>query len=222
MTTYDLTRQVSAGMPGYPDDPPVELREYADVEADGYRATELRLTTHTGTHVDAPGHTEANGRPIDAYPPEAFRFDAMRLDIAVDTPREPITADAIRAAASDADPTDAFAADMLVLDTGWADYWEKDWYDDHPYLTPAAAEWLADNGYHVGIDALSVDPTPTANARPDEPDGLRAHHALLGSGRFIVENLTNLGAPPDQFRMEAYPLPVKGGDAAPARVIAEM
>lgn len=221
MTTYDLTRQVAAGMPGYPDDPPVELREYADVASDGYRATELRLTTHTGTHVDAPGHTEADGRPIDAYPPEAFRFDAMRLEIGVDTPREPITRDAIRAAASDADPAGAFAADMIVLDTGWAEYWGDDWYDDHPYLAPAAAEWLADNGYHVGVDALSVDPTPTANARPDEPAGLPAHHALLGSGRFVVENLTNLAAPPDRFRLEAYPLPVKGGDAAPARVVAE-
>lgn len=222
MTTYDLTRQIDAGMPGYPDDPPVEFTAYGDVETDGYRATELQLTSHTGTHVDAPAHTEPRGKPIDAYPVESFRFDAMRLDVDVDAPREPITREAIWAAASDANPSDAFAADMLVLDTGWADHWADDWYDDHPYLTPAAAEWIADNGYSVGVDALSVDPTPTVNASPNEPDGLAAHHALLGRGRFVIENLTNLGAPPRQFRLEAYPLPIRGGDAAPARVVAEV
>jgi kynurenine formamidase len=220
VTTYDLTRQITGGMPGYPDDPPVELREYADVEGDGYRATELRLTTHAGTHVDAPAHTEPHGKPIDAYPVEQFQFDALRLAVTVDAPREPIGREDIQDAASDADPGDAFAADMLVLDTGWADHWGDDWYDDHPYLTPEAAEWIADNGYHVGLDALSVDPTPTANARPDEPEGLPAHHALLGEGLFVVENLTNLEAPPRQFRLKAYPLPVDDADAAPARVVA--
>jgi kynurenine formamidase len=217
VTTHDLTRPITDGMPGYPGDPPVELREYASVDADGFRATELRLTTHAGTHVDAPAHTEARGEPIDAYPVEQFRFDAVRLDLDVDGPREPITTDRLRAALPGGDRPDA---DMLVLDTGWADHWGDGRYADHPYLAPAAAEWVADAGYHVGLDALSVDPTPTANASPDEPEGLPAHHALLGEGLFVVENLTNLEAPPRQFRLEAYPLPVDGADAAPARVLA--
>lgn len=220
MTTYDLTREIAAGMPSYPDDPPVEFDRYADVEADGYRATGLHVTTHTGTHVDAPAHTEPGGRSIDDYPPEAFRFDAVRLDVAAAVPREAITREAVEEALEAAGPDAAVGAEMVVLDTGWAAHWGDDQYHDHPYLAPAAAEWLAEEGFHVGVDALGVDPTPTPNARPDEPAGLPAHHALLGSGLFVVENLVNLGAPPDQFRLEASPLPVEDGDGAPARVLA--
>lgn len=220
MPLHDLTRQIRSGIPVYPDDPEVELHRYAEVESDGYRATEIRTSSHAGTHVDAPAHTEPNGRPIDAYPPEAFQFDALRVDVTGNGPREPITRADLQDATADFAPDDAFGAEMVVLRTGWADHWETDWYDDHPYLTEEAATWLADNGYHVGIDALSVDPTPTANSRPDEPDGVPAHRALLGNGRFIVENLCNLGVLPERFRLEAYPLPVKDGDGAPARVIA--
>lgn len=220
MTTYDLTRRVSAGMPGYPDDPPVELDTYADVPSDGYRATALRLTTHTGTHVDAPAHTEADGRTIDTYPPEALRFDAVRLDVPVAGPRDPIGRGGLRDAA-DAAGLAAADADMVVLDTGWADHWGEDGYADHPYLTPDAAAWLAAGGYAVGVDALSVDPTPTASAAPGDPSGLRAHHALLGAGLLVVENLTNLAALPGRFRLVASPLPVADGDGAPARVVAE-
>jgi len=221
MTTYDLTRPLADGMPGYPGDPPVELREYASVDADGFRATELRLTTHSGTHVDAPAHTEPDGRSIDAFPPDAFRFDAVVLTLPVDAPREPITRDTLRDALDEAAPGLADAAEMLVLDTGWADHWGADRYHDHPYLTGDAAGWLAAAGFHVGLDAPSVDPTPTDRARPDEPAGLPAHHALLGAGRLVVENLAGLSALPDRVRLVAYPLPVADGDAAPARVVAE-
>ena len=220
MPIHDLTRQLRPGIPTYPDDPEFELHRFAEVEADGYQATEIWMSSHTGTHVDAPAHTESGGRPIDAYPPEAFHFDALLVDVTGKGPREAITRTDLQQALSRVAPEDAFTADMVVLRTGWADNWETGWYDDHPYLTGDAAAWLADNDYHVGIDALSVDPTPTANSRPDEPDGVPAHHALLGDGKFIVENLCNLGALPDWFRLEAYPLPVKGGDGAPARVIA--
>jgi kynurenine formamidase len=50
------------------------------------------------------------------------------------------------------------------------------------FLMPAAAEYCADRGYDVAIDALNVDPTPTENADPEtEPEGLQAHHALFGN-----------------------------------------
>jgi kynurenine formamidase len=221
MTTYDLTRSLADGSPGYPDDPPVEFHGYGDVETEGYRATELRMTSHSGTHVDAPAHTEPDGDPIDAFDVERFRFDALVVAVDVDAPRQPITRAAVQAGVEAAD-ADGSGADMLVFDTGWAAHWGDDRYHDHPYLTPGAARWVADEGYHVGVDALSVDPTPTADADPAEPSGLPAHHALLGADRFVVENLANLGAVPDRFRLEAYPLPLSGADAAPARVVAEV
>lgn len=222
MSHVDLSHRLADGTQVYPGDPAVSLTPHATVADDGYRVTRLSLGTHAGTHVDAPAHTEPDGDPIDAFPIERFRFDALVVSVAVDAAREPISREAVQAGIEAADPDGSFAADMVVLDTGWADHWGDDRYHDHPYLTPAAARWVAGEGYHVGVDALSVDPTPTATAAPAEPSGLPAHHALLGADRFIVENLTNLGAVPDRFRLEAYPLPLAGVDAAPARVVAEV
>jgi len=220
VTRYDLSQPVSGDTVGYPDDPEVSLSTRATVEADGYRVTELSMGVHAGTHVDAPAHVQRDGRTVDAFRVDEFRFDAVRLDLTGRAPREPIERRDLQAAATEVGPDATFAADMLVLWTGWPQYRDGDWYHDHPFLTPEAAGWLAENGYHVGIDALSVDPTPSTNARPDEPEGVPAHHHLLGRGKFIVENLADLDAPPESFTLEAYPVALADAEAAPARAVA--
>jgi kynurenine formamidase len=221
VTLYDLSQPVADGSVGYPDDPPVRVKERASVAEDGYRLTELSLSTHAGTHVDAPAHTEGRGARVDQLALSAFRFEAVRLELPEKAPREPIERAELADAAARVAPQAAFEADMVVLETGWDEYAGRDWYRDHPYLTPAAATWCTDNGYHVGVDALSVDPTPSPNARPDEPDGLPAHHELLGSGHLVVENLADVAAPPESFTLHAYPLAVEGLEAAPVRAVAE-
>jgi kynurenine formamidase len=217
---YDLSRPVGPETWTYPADPDVSVEAAATVEEDGYRVTHVSMGTHAGTHLDAPAHTEPGGRTVDDYRPSAFRFDAVRLDVSGTAPREPIDRATIRDAATAVCPDEAFAADTFILRTGWDEYWGSDWYQEHPFLAPSAAAWLADTGYHVGIDAPSVDPTPSPNARPDEPDGVPAHHALLGEGQFVVENLTGLATPPDCFRVHAYPLAIQGAEAAPVRAVA--
>jgi kynurenine formamidase len=48
-----------------------------------------------------------------------------------------------------------------------------------------------------------------------------AHHALLGEGLPIVENLRNLGALPNRFTLHAYPLRLDA-DGAPVRAVADV
>lgn len=206
---HDLSQPVETGMPTYPGDPAVSLDPHATFEADGYRVAELVCGTHTGTHVDAPSHTEAEGATLGLYDLDTFRFDAQLADVNVEA-REPIPTEALPA------PTDA---DLLVLRTGWDAHWGTDRALDHPYLTVEAARWCVDHGYHVGTDALSVDPTPSPNAAADEPAGVDAHHALLGAGRLIYENLTGLDRLPPRFRLHAYPLALDA-DGAPVRAVA--
>ena len=218
MPTFDCSHSLSSDCQIYPDDPPVEIEPHATVAADGYRVSAVSLGSHSGTHVDAPAHTEPDGATLDAFPVETFQFEAIRVDLDVSA-REPIELETIRAAfACDSAATDA---DLLVLHTGWDVHWGTERYLDHPYLDAEAAAWLADRGFHVGVDALSVDPTPSSNASPNDPEGVPAHHALLGSGRLIVENLTGLDAPPARFTLHAYPLALAAADGAPVRAVAE-
>jgi kynurenine formamidase len=198
-------------MQTYPGDPPVSVEAHATEADDGYRVSSISLGTHTGTHVDAPSHTEPDGRTLGSFPVETFRFDAVRVDCRGLDPRGTIRV---------SDFPDHVDGDMLVVHTGWDDHWGTDAAYDHPSLSPEAAEWCADRGYHVGIDAMSVDPTP----RPDDDSaggGVPAHHALLGSDCLVVENLTNLEGLPGRFELDAFPLALDG-DGAPVRAIARL
>lgn len=66
---YDLTRILVSGMPVYPGDPEVQIVAGG---APPWRVSALHLGSHSGTHVDAPLHYFADGRGINAFPPERF------------------------------------------------------------------------------------------------------------------------------------------------------
>jgi kynurenine formamidase len=209
----DLSRRIEAGMPTFPGDPAVELEPAATLPADGYRIHELRCGSHAGTHVDAPSHTEPDGAVLGDRPIGEFVLDARLVD-APRGAREPIPAAALPDAGT------LRTADIAVVRTGWADRWREERYADHPYLAPAAADRLAAAGCGVGVDALNPDPTPTARAGPDEPDGFPVHRRLLGDGLPIVENLRGLDGLPDRFTLYAFPLPLADCDGAPVRAVA--
>ena len=219
MVSYDLSHPIADGMPVYPGDPPVDVEQLATIEADGYRQTALRIDSHSGTHIDAPAHMIADGRQIDEFPIETFRFDARRVDCTGLDPRTAIEVDDLTAGI---DGDLSAAVDLLVFQTGWDDYWETDRYFDHPFVTTEAADWLVDRGLHLGIDAPNVDPTPTDDAADDEPAGYPVHRRLLGDGRLLIENLRGLSRLPDRFELHAYPLAIQGGggDGAPVRAVA--
>ena len=219
MTIYDLSHRIETGTTTYPGDPAVSVSAHATHPTDGFRVASVAMGSHTGTHVDAPSHTEGGGKNLDAFDVETFAFSARVVRLEKDA-REPITAADL--ANSDLASTDGETddADCLLLHTGWDAYWNSDTYFDHPYLTAGAAKWCVARNYHVGIDALSVDPTPTATALDDEPEGLRAHHALLGANRLIVENLRGLDCVPERFTFYAFPLALEDADGAPVRAVA--
>ncbi len=205
---YDLTHPITDGMQTYPGDPPVRVSQAADMETDGYRATDLHVRSHTGTHVDAPAHTEPDGKSLDAIPIERFVWDAIRVDCRGFDAREAISPDCV--------PDEA--ADLVVFWTGWDEHWGTDRYYDHPYLAPETARMCAEHGYDVGVDTINPDPTPSEHERSEEPDGLPAHHALLGEGRLVIENLTGLARLPRRFELRASPLAL-GGDGGPVRAV---
>jgi len=212
MPTADCSQPLDEAGFVYPGDPPVAVDDHATMAADGYRVARLSVGTHAGTHVDAPAHTEPDGRTVDDFSVERFRFDAALVDVDA-APRESVGAD--RLAAADP-PSDA---DLLAVRFGWSDRWEGPEYRDHPHLTREAAAWCAERGYDVGLDTPNPDPTPPADGWDDDP-GFPAHRELLGAGQLLVENLV-LENVPERFDLLTYPLSIPDGDAAPVRAVAE-
>ncbi|WP_135664514.1 cyclase family protein [Halorhabdus rudnickae] len=207
---HDLTHPIETGMQTYPGDPAVSVEPVATHETDGYRESSLSMGSHTGTHVDAPAHIVADGRTLAEFALDTFVRTAQVVDCRDFDAREAIPADRVPAVAPD--------VDCLVFWTGWDEHWNTDRYLDHPSLSPAAAQRCAEQGLAVAIDTLNPDPTPSDRASDDEPDGFPAHHAILGAGLLIFENLRNLEAVDERFELQAYPLGLDG-DGAPVRAV---
>lgn len=213
MQLRDCSHDLESGRP-YPGDPAVSVTPHASFESDGYRVADISCCTHSGTHVDAPSHMLADGRFLDEFGVGDFRFDARLVDCTGYDDREAIDADAIPEGVGES------GVDLLVFHTGWSERWANRDYFDHPYLTERAAERCVDLDCDAGVDTASVDPTPTRNASEGEPTNYPSHAVLLGAGRLVVENLTNLAGLPERFTLHAYPLPV-AADGAPVRAVAE-
>jgi arylformamidase len=52
----DISSEVQDRMTVWPGDPEVSISPVAEIRTDGYKVTRISLGTHTGTHVDFPGH----------------------------------------------------------------------------------------------------------------------------------------------------------------------
>ncbi|MFC6989689.1 cyclase family protein [Haloplanus sp. GCM10025708] len=205
---YDLSQRLADGMQTFPDDPEVRLSPTAVFEADGYRVTSIECGSHTGTHVDAPTHTEPDGDGLDAFPIDRFVLETVRVDCRDLGARDAIPPERVP-------ETDV---ECVAFHTGWDDHWGTDRYLDHPYVAPETARRCAERGYDVGVDTLNPDPTPSPRSGSDEPTGFEAHHELLGNDCLVFENLTGLERVPERFELRAYPLAL-GGDGAPVRAV---
>ncbi len=211
----DLSHPIHDGMVTVPNLPAPVIDEYLTREASRERyapGTEfsigrITMVANTGTYLDTPFHRHASG----------FDLAGLELESVVDV--EGILVDATTAGrAIDAEHlTGLEVRDRAVLvRCDWDQHWGSEAYGNgqHPFLTRAAAQWLADNGAQiVGIDSQNVDDTADAT-RP-------AHTVLLGANIPVVEHLTGLGQlPPSGFRFTAAPPRVAGMGTWPVRAYA--
>jgi kynurenine formamidase len=106
------------------------------------------------------------------------------------------------------------AGHAVLFRTGWDRHWGTERYGepDHPYMSVAAAERLADAAV-VGIDSVNIDGTRTGE-RP-------IHSVLLAAGVPIIEHLTGLGQIGGRpFTLVAVPPAIRGMGTFPVRALA--
>ena len=67
MKVIDLTHIISAGMPVYPGTEGPKISQATTIEAEGFAEKLITMYSHTGTHMDAPGHIVAGARTLDQF-----------------------------------------------------------------------------------------------------------------------------------------------------------
>ena len=180
---HDLSQPIFTNCPQYPDENPrpAQIRLFYMLAVQGVNKEIVEISTHTGTHCDAPYHFFDGGETIDRVPLDTYVGPATILDLRGKTPGAAIErADVERFAER------ISAGDVVLLNTGWGHKRgnTKEFLTEYVYLGGEAAQYLVDLGIKgVGIDAVSLggydDP---AKAGP-------SHRAMLGNGKFIVEEL---------------------------------
>ncbi len=193
----------------------------------------LTLTSHTGTHVDAPAHygtRTAYGSPpatIDQVPLEWFYGPGVVLDLreaGVGT----VDADFIRRELDRLGYT-LSPGDIVLLNTG-ADRWAgtPKYFTDFVGLDASATAFLLDAGIRViGTDAFSVDaPFPvmlnTYTRTGDRTVLWPAHFAGRERAYCQIERLAALDTLPQPygFTFCCFPVKIARGGAGWARAVA--
>jgi len=191
---FDVTYPVYQGMPVYPGDPGVEFNPVMTLDTDGVRVNSIAMGTHTGTHVDAPGHFIREGKTVEALDLRTLVGRVQVYDLPGITGISASHLDNIRPG-------------RVILKTG---HLLSDNSPVKPCLTPGAALFLVRRGITLlGVDFPSVDC----------PGGKESHHILLESGVVVVENLMLMDVPPGSYQIICLPLALAGLDGAPARVL---
>ena len=175
-----------------------------------YVVTQIAMSGHAGTHVEAPLHAVEDGSAVGELPVEHFFGEAAILDLS-DVPwSAPFDQACLEEAAQ---PAGGIRSDDIVFIH--FDWDRRSAQGGHPpYPTSAAVGWLADRGIKLlGIDSPGL-----------ELPGNRAlvnHHILFDRGIPLIESLANLDrlkAP--RVYVFAVPLPAYGTDSIPLRVLA--
>ncbi len=175
------------------------------------QVTNVSVSTHIGTHMDAAAHALADGMTIDEYAVDRGISSAAIASVDVGS-KEPIQVDDVIETGLSFDESDG-----LIIHTGWEKKAGNETYADHPYFTTELARWITDRQFDwVGIDFLTPDRPP--ELRPDKFD-YPVHTELLNGDVVIIENLTNIGTfETDQIEVAALPVKLADCDGAPMRV----
>lgn len=191
----------------------------------------LTLTSHTGTHVDAPSHYGSSGtygrpRHIDEMPLEWFHRPAVVLDVS-DAGTGTVGAERIEKELA-ALGRPVAELDIVLLRTG-ADRWAgtQRFFTDFTGLDGPATELLLDLGVRViGTDAFSLDAPFGHMIEQFRRTGDRsalwpAHFAGRRREYCQIERLAHLEElPAHGFTVTCFPVKLKGAGAGWTRAVA--
>ena len=212
MKVIDLTLTISEEIPTFPGSPQPNFINWETLEKDGYNLELLFLSSHTGTHIDAPYHFLKKGQKIHQIVTRRLVTEAILIKIRKGA-NQSITKTDIQKFEKKYGRIDD--GSTVIFHTGWQKNLKKESYFlRNPGLAVSAAKYLASKKINlVGIDSPSID--------LGKDSKFSVHHILAKSGILIVENLANLEKiNSEMFHLIVAPLKLKNATGSPVRAMA--
>ena len=212
MKIVDLTLTVSDKIPTFPGSPPPSFIPWENIKEDGYNLELLFLSSHTGTHMDAPHHFLEKGAKIHEISLKKLVSEATLIKSKKNS-SEIITKTDIQKFEKKHGKIEGFSS--VIFLTGWQRNLQKKYYfTKNPGLSVSAAKYLASKKISlVGIDSPSIDVGTDSK--------FSVHQIFAKKGMLIVENLANLDKiKSSKFHLVVLPLKLKNATGSPVRAIA--
>ena len=212
MKILDLTLTISGKIPTFPGSPKPNFIQWENLKDNGYNLELLFLSSHTGTHLDAPYHFLENGSKIHEISLTRLVREAV-LIMSRKKANQSITKSDIKKFEKKCGkiPNNS----TVVFWTGWQKMLLDDsYFVKNPGLSETAAKYLVSKKTNlVGIDSPSID--FKGNKR------FSVHRIFSKNNILIVENLANLEKiKSSKFHFVVLPLKLKGATGSPVRAIA--
>jgi|SRR5208337_1403614 len=196
MKIIDITRPLSGSTVVYPGDTPPVFTQHDQGQ---YLISDIRINSHSGTHIDAPVHYLKTGDTVDTISLSRLVGPCRVLDVSQSGVE--ISESVIRGRVD--------GKSRILLKTAFSTC--TTFREDYPSLTHDAACYLIKKGVHcVGIDSFSIEAFICDGA---------VHRELLGHDCVIIELLDLSAVGEGDYKMVALPLRLSGLDGSPARVI---
>ena len=248
----DISVALEAGLPSDPPFmlPRIEYSAHAETAAqvasffpgltpadlpggEGWAVEMLHVSTHNGTHLDAPYHHHstmdggARAITIDEVPLDWCLNPGVKLDFR-DRPHGHVVGAAEVEAELARIGHDLQPLDIVVVNTSAGTrYGQADYLHSGCGMGRAATLWLLERGVRVtGTDAWSWDApfslTATTWEETRDPSIIwEGHRASMEIGYCHMEKLSNLDAlPATGFEVSCFPIKIKGASAGFTRAVA--
>ncbi len=212
MKYLDLTLTVSESIPNFPGSPSPQFIAWSTIKDDGYNLELLFLSSHTGTHLDAPYHFTKKGAKIHQIPVTRLIGDALLIKIKKIKDQAITKKDLLEFERKNGEIKN-FSS--IIFFTVWQKNLNKKFYfTNNPGLSKSATNYLISKKINlVGIDSPSID--------LGTDKSFTAHKILAKNNILIVENLSNLEKIPTlEFDFIILPLKLKDATGSPVRAIA--
>jgi len=204
----DVSLPIGPDLLVWPGDPPVEILPRIQIsKGDPANVSELRIGTHTGTHVDPPVHFVPGAAGMDRVPVDLLVGDCVVADArGLRGQLGPADLDALKIPAG---------ATRVLVKSDNSKIWRHlpaTFPDEYVCLSPEGAAWVVAAGIKLfGVDFLSIE----QKGAPGHP----THVELLSNGVVIVEGLDLGEVDPGEYTLAVLPLKIVDGDGGPARAV---
>ena len=207
----DLTLPVSEKIPTFPGSPQPIFIQWENIKDDGYNLELLFLSSHTGTHLDAPYHFLEKGKKIHENSLKRLIINAILIKIRKRRDQAITKTDIQKFEKKHGKiPNES----TIVFWTGWQKMIKNDsYFVNNPGLSVTAAKYLISKKTNlVGIDSPSID--------LGKEKRFLIHHLFAKNDVLIVENLANLDKIKSwKFQLAVLPMKLENATGAPVRAV---